>query len=97
VFKCEKGFAIVVPRVRRKKVEKNDGERVTGFGSGQVFDVRQTDGESLPTVQVPTLEGEEGRHLYDRLSGLVAAEGLSPARRHAEATPAGVMGSLYAE
>src|SRR2546423_219553 len=67
VKRGEKGIRIVVPHVR--KVETDDGEdkRLTGFGVGTVFDVSQTDGEPLPTVEVPELHGEEGQELYDRL------------------------------
>jgi hypothetical protein len=78
-----------------RKVETDDGEeehRVTGFGTGHVFDVSQTDGEPLPTVEVPVLNGEEGRELYDRLGDLAAAEGVGISRRAAEQMPAGVMG-----
>jgi len=92
VKRGEKGIRIVVPHVR--KVETDDGEdkRITGFGVGTVFDVSQTNGEPLPTVDVPVLEGEEGLELSDRLSGLVAREGLSLEHRPAEAMPRDVMG-----
>jgi hypothetical protein len=95
VKKGEKGIAIVVPHVRKTSEEESkDGEeaRITGFGRGFVFDVSQTDGESLPTVDVPMLEGEEGQDLYDRLTGLVATEGLALERRPAEAMSPDVMG-----
>lgn len=94
VKKGEKGIAIVVPHVRRKQANsgEDEKERVTGFGTGYVFDVSQTDGEPLPAVEVPVLDGEDGQELYDRLADLAAAEGVSLVRRPAEAMPAGVMG-----
>ncbi len=38
--------------------------------------LEQTDGEPLPTVEVPIPQGEEGRELYRRLAGLAATERL---------------------
>src|SRR5206468_4006939 len=49
------------------------------FATGNVFDIKQTDGEPLPEIDVPVLEGEEGAELYGRLGGLARAEGLSVA------------------
>ena len=94
VKRGEKGITIVVPHVRRAKADEEDGDavRVTGFGTGTVFDISQTDGAPLPAVEVPVLEGEEGGELFDRLAGLVAAEGLSLERRPAAAMPPDVMG-----
>jgi antirestriction protein ArdC len=95
VRRGEKGIAIVVPHVRKARDEgSEDGEerRVAGFGMGYVFDISQTDGEPLPTVAVPVLEGEEGQALYDRLAGLVARENLILERQPAEVIQDGVMG-----
>jgi hypothetical protein len=47
-----------------------------------VFDVSQTEGESLPRVEVPILEGEEGTALYDRLEVLAEGEGVTVHRGH---------------
>lgn len=76
VLRGEKAIKIIVPM--RKKVESSDGEEESKlfFGVGNVFDVSQTDGEPLPQVNVPVLQGEEGRELYDRLEGLAARERL---------------------
>src|SRR5438309_8935659 len=57
VKRGEKGIAILAPH--RRKVTTDAGEeeqRVTGFGTGHVFALEQTDGEPLPRVDVPTLE-----------------------------------------
>lgn len=78
VRKGEKGIKIMVPLAR--KVTNDDGEeerRVTGFGTGHVFDVSQTDGEPLPTLDVPTLEGDAGAELWESLSRFAATEGVS--------------------
>ena len=53
-------------------------ERTIGrFGTGSVFDISQTDGKPLPTVDVPVLEGEEGTTLYDRLAAVAADEKIT--------------------
>jgi len=78
VRKGEKGIAIVVPHVR-KVVEENgeEGRRVTGFGTGYVFDISQTDGEPLPELNVPVLEGDVGSELWDGLHRFATAQGVS--------------------
>ena len=78
VLKGEKGIKIMVPLPR--KVTNDEGEeerRVTGFGTGRVFDVSQTDGEPLPTLEVPTLDGEAGAELWDGLAGFAASQGVN--------------------
>src|SRR5215212_9486812 len=70
----ERGIRIIVPLRGRAAVspaesetsddEQPKGERtIVRFETGSVFDVSQTDGEPLPTVEVPVLEGEEGTAL----------------------------------
>jgi len=61
-----------------KKVTTEDGEEEHKliFGTGNVFDYSQTDGEPLATVEVPVLAGDEGAELYKRLAQVVAAEQL---------------------
>ncbi len=94
VKRGEKGIAIVVPHVRRRQGDDGTDEekRITGFGTGYVFDVQQTDGEPLPTIDVPVLDGEQGLELYDRLADLAAAEGVSLSCRPAEVMPGEVLG-----
>src|SRR5207248_3494980 len=76
VRRSEKAIKIIVPMT--KKVETDDGEeeRKRIFGTGNVFDVTQTDGEPLPEIAVPTLEGADGGELFPQLSELAQAEGL---------------------
>jgi antirestriction protein ArdC len=83
VRRGERGIRILVPMRRRIGPESDeDGEDAEAetrlyFGTGHVFDVSQTEGAPLPEVAVPTLEGEQGRELYDRLSAIALAEGVS--------------------
>jgi hypothetical protein len=48
-----------------KKVVTEDGkeEHKLIFGTGNVFDYSQTDGEPLATVEVPVLSGDQGEVL----------------------------------
>ncbi len=58
----------------------SDRARIIGarrFGVGTVFDVSQTEGEPLPSVDVPVLEGEDGLELYGRLGRVATDEGLT--------------------
>jgi antirestriction protein ArdC len=78
VRRGETGIKIMVPLARKVTNDEGDEERrVTGFGTGHVFDVSQTDGEPLPTLAVPTLEGEAGEELWDGLSRFAAQEGVT--------------------
>ena len=93
VVKGEKGIKIMVPLAR--KVANDEGEeerRVTRFGTGHVFDVSQTDGEPLPTLAVPTLEGEAGQELWEGLSRFAAAERLAVSVIEPERLPRETMG-----
>lgn len=78
VRKGEKGIAIVVPRTRTVVTDEGGEERrVTGFGTGFVFDVSQTEGEPLPELHVPTLEGDAGAELWDGLREFASRENVS--------------------
>jgi hypothetical protein len=70
VRRGEKAIKIIVPM--SKKVMSEDGaeDHQLFFGTGNVFDVSQTEGEPLPTVEVPVLEGDQGSELYRRLEAL---------------------------
>lgn len=60
VRKGERGIAIFAPCRFKREVENSDGDTDTVeglfFRVVHVFDVSQTDGESLPTVDVPTVD-----------------------------------------
>jgi len=91
VRRGEKGIRIIVPMRGRTAVAPAESEAsaneeaktertIVRFGTGSVFDISQTDGEPLPTVDVPVLEGEEGMALYDRLAEIATAEELTLVR-----------------
>lgn len=71
VQKGQIGIKILAP-VIRKIVDDEDAEttRLAGFRVVSVFDVSQTEGEALPTVHVPLLNGDLGAELYGRLAVL---------------------------
>lgn len=78
VRKGESGIRIIVPRRRAMPDDEGEpGQQIVGFGTGYVFDVSQTDGEPLPTLPVPTLEGEAGRELWDGLTAFATHDGVS--------------------
>ncbi len=93
VLKGERSIKIMVPHAR--KVTNDEGEderRVVGFGVGHVFDISQTDGEPLPEVEVPTLEGEAGVELWDGLSDFAVSQGVTVTLVEAGELPPNVMG-----
>jgi hypothetical protein len=76
VRRGERAIKIVVPMTKKVEGEDGEPERKLLFGTGNVFDVSQTEGEPLPGVEVPVLSGEDGAELYGRLVQVVAAEQL---------------------
>lgn len=95
VRRGERGIRIIVPRRWRERVVNEAGEVVEverlAFGIGTVFDISQTEGEPLPEVAVPVLEGEEGRELYSGLAELARSEGLRVGRSGTD-LPEGALG-----
>jgi N-terminal domain of anti-restriction factor ArdC len=76
----EKAIKIIIPMLNTITDEVTGEDIVKRrFGTGNVFDIRQTDGEPLPEIDVPILEGDEGAELYGRLEGLATDQGLSVA------------------
>ncbi len=69
VNKGEKGIMIFAPRSFHKEVERSNGETDTidgiYFRPVYVFDVSQTDGQELPTVDVPTIQARADSLLSD--------------------------------
>jgi hypothetical protein len=82
VRRGETGIRILVP-MRRRTVDESDDDTQPKpavqpfFGVGSVFDISQTEGEPLPAVEVPILEGDQGRELYTQLLQLAHREGLA--------------------
>src|SRR2546428_5905296 len=62
----------------RKKTAGEDAEEEGQlfFGTGNIFDSSQTEGEPLPSIEVPILAGEEGSELYSRLEALATKHGI---------------------
>jgi len=77
VRKGEKAIRIIVPMRRKVEGEDEAGDGRLFFGTGAVFDVSQTEGDALPSVECPVLDGNEGAELYDRLLALASTEGLT--------------------
>lgn len=95
VQKGEKAITILAPIV--KKVEDDAGaeeRKVVGFRAASVFDISQTQGDPLPEVNVPILEGDEGGCLYDDLGHVAAADGVR-VDRSARFNPLSAMGVYY--
>jgi hypothetical protein len=80
VKRGEKAIKIIVPICRKQEGEDGDEESKLFFGVGNVFDVSQTDGEPLPTVDVPMLAGGGGERLYTELAELAGRECLQVER-----------------
>ena len=81
VKKGEKAIRIIAPAYYKKKErEEQSGEdrerQVTFFRGASVFDLSQTEGEPLPEIAVPILDGEAGAELYARLESVALTEGL---------------------
>jgi len=76
VRRSEKGIRIIVPMRRKANAEDTTDASRLFFGVGTVFDVAQTEGEPLPEVTVPTLEGEAGGRLMEALLDLAGREGV---------------------
>src|SRR3954470_13746945 len=95
VKKGERAIKIIVPMT--KKVSSDDGEeeRKLIFGTGNVFDHSQTDGEPLPEIAVPTLEAREGVGLLLQLYELAQAEGLDVRNVPAEQMRSDTMMGYY--
>jgi antirestriction protein ArdC len=82
VKKGEKGIVIFVPI--RRTLEDEDGNKYTvvkSFGTGTVFDISQTEGEDLHTVNLPvsdlTTTSEIGNTLADKLKQFLEQEQVS--------------------
>jgi antirestriction protein ArdC len=62
------------------------------FGIGTVFDIAQTDGEPLATIDVPVLAGDDGVALYTQLEAIASQEGLTVERGSRRLTRPQTMG-----
>jgi antirestriction protein ArdC len=62
------------------------------FGVGTVFDISQTDGEPLATIDVPVLTGTDGAALYGRMEAVARKDGLTVERGNLRLTRPETMG-----
>jgi antirestriction protein ArdC len=101
IRKGEKGITIITPRFAYVWAEDEDTgqkkrlERLVGFGTGTVFDVKQTDGKPLPQpLGAYTLrsESEIAKQAYSMLSNLAIDAGASSVTRQAHQTLNGANG-----
>jgi antirestriction protein ArdC len=81
VRKGERGIRILAPcRVKAGETDGTGGERevyrVVGFRSVAVFDVAQTDGEPLATLDYRPLDGDVPTEMVDLLEKVTANAGL---------------------
>ncbi len=72
---------------RAQSPARTEGRRPVSFKLGSVFDISQTDGEPLPRVDVPVLEGDAGRELLGSLERVAARENLEVLRTSADLHP----------
>lgn len=90
VRRGEKGMTVIVPLKRKARLDDpQTGEEVTvtsvrGFGTGNVFDISQTEGKPLaePPDCVAIRESTEpGRELYTRLQSWLSRQGVEVTER----------------
>jgi len=98
VRKGEKGIRIFAPMTMKEEAEEegNKERRRLFFRSVSVFDVSQTDGEPLPEVAVPILEGENGGSLMDSLLDFAKSQRLAVRLARGE-LPASSAGAYWPE
>jgi antirestriction protein ArdC len=78
VRRGEKAIRIIVPMRRKRDEEDPDEKSRIFFGTGNVFDISQTEGEELPDIEVPELHGDfhEGKELFKSLRAFANRSGV---------------------
>lgn len=78
VMKGERGIRIIAPLIKKVVDEetKEEEKKLVGYKVVSTFDISQTQGEPVPDLEVPVLDGEGGRELYLRLLSVASKEGL---------------------
>ena len=96
VRKGEKGIRILAPMTRKEEPEEEGGKERHRlfFRPVSVFDVSQTEGEPLPEVAVPLLEGENGGGLMDGLLDFALRAGVQVRLSRGE-LPAAAAGAYW--
>src|SRR5919199_5656401 len=81
VKKGEKAIYIFAPRPYRVTTEDEQGEEQTHegltFRSVPVFDISQTEGDPIPTMEAPVLTGDHGQDTYEALVAFATRQGLT--------------------
>jgi antirestriction protein ArdC len=77
VRRGEKGIAIVVPYRSIRDDDSGEAVERVWFGTGYVFDISQTEGDELPSVECPLLEGDGAADAYEALAGVSHREGFT--------------------
>src|ERR671932_1243898 len=81
VKKGEKAISIFAPRPYRVTTEDEQGQEQTRegltFRSLPVFDVSQTEGDPIPTMEAPVLTGDDGQQTYVALVAFATRQGLT--------------------
>src|SRR5918911_5134139 len=81
VKKGEKAISIFAPRPYRVTTEDETGEEQTRegltFRSVPVFDISQTEGDAIPTMEAPVLTGDDGHQTYDALVAFATRQGVT--------------------
>jgi antirestriction protein ArdC len=92
VRKGERSLAVIAPVTYRRndedekaeEVDDSPARQIRGWKIEHVFDISQTDGESVPSIEVNHVEGDAPEGLWDGLAAQVSAAGFALLR---EATP----------
>ena len=81
VKKGEKAIYIFAPRPYRVTTEDEQGEEQTRegltFRSVPVFDITQTEGDPIPTLEAPLLTGDDSAQTYVALATFATRHGLT--------------------
>jgi hypothetical protein len=90
----ERGAIIFTPRPFTRKAKSEDEEDTNhlGFGVAYVFDVTQTEGEALATLDVKDVKGDDDAGLFKRLKQVAKSENVSVTRGKNGSTENGVKG-----
>lgn len=79
----ERGITIMAPLPWTRKAKDEEEEDVTGlsFRPVYVFDVSQTEGEELPTLELADVTGDDDGGLYKKLLAVAKEDGITVSRK----------------
>lgn len=93
VKKGEKGIMIYAPRIKKAATDGDDP--TVFFGIEHVFALDQTEGDDLPSVDVPPLTEDSGHAVYGRLTEYADTHGLHVTTTPTHDVPADAMGYYH--